>query len=67
MDNWGHTIIAFVALVIGLATTSVILSSKAQTSQVIKAGSQGLSSVIQAAVSPVTGYSGLSTSISPLG
>lgn len=66
MNDWGHIFIAFAVAIIGLATTSVILSSKAQTSQVIKAGSQGLSSVIQAAVSPVTNYSGLSTSISPL-
>jgi hypothetical protein len=44
----------FMAL-IGIAILAVILSPKAQTAQVIQAGTSGFSSVLGAALSPVTG------------
>lgn len=50
-------IVSVVLAIIGLAALATILSSKAQTSQVIQAGSQGLATDIGAAVSPVTGGS----------
>ena len=47
--------VAVVTAIIGLAALSVFLSPQAQTSNVIKAGSSGLATDIQAAVSPVSG------------
>lgn len=40
---------------VGLAALSVVLSPNARTSQVISAGSTGFSTLIRAAVSPVSG------------
>lgn len=66
MGDWSNTLIAIVVAIIGLATLSVILSKQANTVGVIQAGSQGLSSLINAAVAPVSGFGGLSTGIQPL-
>lgn len=55
MEGGGRAVLAIVSSVIGLAIISVILSSRAQTSQVIAAGGNALSSVIGAATGPVTG------------
>jgi hypothetical protein len=55
MSNTVQAIGAIVAAVIGLAIVAVIVSKNAQTPSVISAASSGLSSVIQAAVSPVSG------------
>ena len=67
MQDWTNTLIAIVVAVIGLATLSVILSKNANTTGVIQAGSSGLASVINAAVSPVSGgFSGLSTNTQSL-
>jgi hypothetical protein len=51
----GVIITSSLALVIGLAIVAVIVSQKAQTPTVLSAAGAALSSVIQAAVSPVTG------------
>lgn len=66
MEPWINTIVAISVAVIGLATLSVILSKQANTAGVISAGSSGLATVIKAAVSPVSGFSGLSTGLQPL-
>lgn len=63
MSEWTNTIIAVVVAIIGLATLSVILSKQSNATQVISTAGQALSSVIGAAVAPV---SGLSTSVAPL-
>lgn len=49
------TALAVVTGLIGLATVAVIVSKNAQTPSVLAAGGSSLSSVIAAAVSPVTG------------
>lgn len=55
MDKIGPAIITIVAGVIGLAIVAVIVSQKAQTSTVISSSGSALSSIINAAVSPVSG------------
>lgn len=50
-----EAITAIVAAIIGLAIVAVLVSQKAQTGSVIQAGGSALSSIISAAVSPVTG------------
>jgi PRD1 phage membrane DNA delivery len=54
MDKDFAWIGAIVAAVIGLAIVSVIVGKNAQTAGVIQAGGSALSSVIGAAVAPVS-------------
>lgn len=62
MTDYTNAIVAVIVAIIGLATLAVILSKQANTASVIQASSQGLGTLINAAVSPVTGgYTGLST------
>jgi hypothetical protein len=55
MNDFWSTLSGVVALIIGLAVVAVVLSPKAQTSNVIQSGSSGLANLITAATSPVTG------------
>lgn len=55
MNNAISAALAIVGGVIGLAIISVLVSKQAQTPQVFGAAGSALSSVIAAAVSPVTG------------
>lgn len=57
-DNLVTAIVSIVLAIIGLASLATILSSNAQTSNVIKAASGGLATDIQAATGPVTGGMG---------
>jgi hypothetical protein len=66
MGDWTNTVVAIIASIIGLATLSVILSKSSQTSSVISASTTGLGNLIKTAVSPVSGFSGLSTTVEPL-
>jgi hypothetical protein len=43
------------ALVVGLAALAVVVSRNAQTPQVLSAGGQAFSNILNAAVSPVSG------------
>lgn len=58
MSDIGPTFIAVVSGIIGLAIIAVLVSQKAQTSQVVQGVGTALSSVIGAAVAPVTGSGG---------
>lgn len=62
MDTIGEKISAVVAAIIGLAVLAVIVSSRANSANVIGAFFSGMSNLIGVAVSPVTGQavSGLS-------
>lgn len=51
----GDKIAAFVAGIIGLAIIAVLVSTRANTSNVITSAASGLSAIIGAAVSPITG------------
>jgi hypothetical protein len=51
------TFAAILTAVIGLAIISVLVSKQSNTTSVLQAGSQGLGTIIGAAVSPVTGQS----------
>jgi PRD1 phage membrane DNA delivery len=63
MNQGFATIGAIVAAIIGLAIVAVIVSKNAQTSTVITSGGSALSSVIQAAVSPVSGSAASASSL----
>ena len=56
MNGFGWIVGGFAAIV-GLATVSILVSQKAQTSSVIQALSSGGANLIGAAVAPVTGAS----------
>jgi PRD1 phage membrane DNA delivery len=55
MGNVSATVLSVVGAVIGLAIVAVLVSQKAQTSQVLQGAGSALSGVIAAAVGPVTG------------
>ena len=54
MNDFAHSITAIIASIIGLAIVAVIVSKNSQTSSVVQAGGSALSSLIQAAVQPVS-------------
>lgn len=54
MREWAGTITTIVGAIIGLAILSVIVSKRSQAPDVIQASASALSSVISAAVNPVT-------------
>jgi hypothetical protein len=58
LDNIGPTLITVVGGIVGLAIVAVIVSKKAQTPDVVKAGGSALSSIIAAAVAPVSNSGG---------
>lgn len=58
MNNIGPGFITVISGVIGLAIVAVIVAQKAQTSTVLQGAGTALSSIINAAVSPVSGGSG---------
>lgn len=55
MNSIGPTFVTVIGGVIGLAVIAVLVGQKAQTSTVLTSAGTALSSVIGAAVSPVTG------------
>jgi hypothetical protein len=65
MDSIGPTFIAVVSGVIGLAIIAVLVSQKAQTSQVFQGAGAALANVIGAAVGPVTGGGGAQNGVTP--
>jgi len=63
-------IVTVAVAIVGLAIVATLVSNRANTANVIKAGGSAFSGAITAAVSPVTGGTGLSlpsinTGISP--
>lgn len=63
-DAIGSALVSVIMAVIGVAIVAVIVSSKSQTASVVQAGGTALSSVLGAALSPVTGGGILSTATS---
>jgi len=55
MDNAGRVLLAVVGSILSLAFVSAVLSQKANTVNVLNAGSTGLANLITAATSPITG------------
>ena len=55
MSSIGPGLVAIVSGVIGLAIVAVLVSQNAQTSSVLQGGGTALSSIIGAAVAPVSG------------
>lgn len=64
MDKAETMLIAIVSGIIGLAIVAVVVSKNAQAPTVLQAAGSALSSVIAAAVSPVTG-GGVAGALSP--
>lgn len=58
MDEFGKLAGAFLAAIIGVAIVAVLVSKGSNTSGVIASATSGFSSILQVAVSPVTGASG---------
>ena len=54
MGNFAPAVVSVIAGFIGLAIVAVLVSSKAQTSSVLSGAGSALSTVIKAAVSPVS-------------
>jgi len=54
MDSIVKELAGIVVAIIGVATVAVLVGSKAQTSSVIKAAGDALSTDLKAAVSPVS-------------
>ena len=63
MSQIGPGIVTVIVSIIGLAMIAVALSKNAQTSQVLQAGGSALSSIIGAAVQPVSSNSNLFGSV----
>jgi hypothetical protein len=55
MEHIGPTLITVIGSIVGLAIVAVLVSQKAQTSQVLQGAGSALARVISAAVGPVTG------------
>jgi hypothetical protein len=53
-DSLVTSIVTILTAIIGLAILAVLVSPRAQTSNVIGAGARGVSSILGAALSPVT-------------
>jgi uncharacterized membrane protein YbjE (DUF340 family) len=53
------SVVTVLTAIIGVAIIATLVSKNANTSQVIQAGSQGFSTALGTALSPVTGGSGL--------
>lgn len=58
MEPGTRALLAVAIGIIGLATISVVLSSRAQAATVIGAGGSAISQVLAAAESPITGGTG---------
>lgn len=58
MNQIGPTFVSVIGGIIGLAAIAVIVSKKAQTPQVLQASGGALSSIIAAAVAPVSSSGG---------
>ena len=65
MGNIGPTVITVVAGIIGLAALAVAVSKNAQTSSVLTGAGTALSSVIGAAVGPVSNTGGAAFGTAP--
>lgn len=58
MQHVGPAIVSIIAGILGVTIVAVLVSQRANTSAVIGASASGLSSIIGAAVSPITGGTG---------
>lgn len=58
MGRFGEELVTILTAVIGLAILAVLVSQRANTSQVIQSASSGFSNILQSAEAPVTGYTG---------
>lgn len=58
MNNIGASITAIAVAIIGVAIVAVIVSSNAQTPQVLQAAGSAFGGILQVAVSPVTNSGG---------
>lgn len=55
MDKLTEAVVTILSLIVGVAILSVLVSPKAQTSQVIQATASGFGNSLAVAMSPVTG------------
>ena len=55
-DNLVTSIVTVLTAIIGVAIIAVLVSQKANTSQVINAGGSAFSGALATAIGPITGY-----------
>lgn len=55
MERIGTTLVTILVGIITVAIIAVLVSSQSQTANVLKAGGSAFSSILQAAVAPVSG------------
>lgn len=55
LDSVGTAVVSILMAVIGVAIIAVLVSSNAQTANVLKAGGNAFSGILGSALSPVTG------------
>lgn len=63
-DNIVAGTVALLTAIIGVAIVAALISKNSQTAQVLQSGGQAFSGIISAALSPITGGSGINTSLS---
>ena len=63
MSEVGSALTSIIMAVIGVAIIAVLVSQKAATANVLQAGGTAISNVLGAAISPVTGSSGIGINI----
>jgi hypothetical protein len=61
MGDFGNGIITVLVAIVGVATLAVVFSKNANTAQVSQSFFGGIATDISAAVSPITGGSGVGT------
>lgn len=61
MNDMWNGIVTIAIAIVGVATLSVIVSKQSNTSGVIQAATAGFSQSLSAAVSPITGSTGMTT------
>jgi hypothetical protein len=66
-DQLIASVVTVATAIVGLAIIAVLVSKQANTSNVIASGGNAFSGAISAAVSPITGGSGISNFASPAG
>jgi hypothetical protein len=63
-QNLINSLVTVAVAIIGVAIVAVLVSKNAQTTQVLGAASSGFSGALSTALSPVTGGSGLGSTLS---
>ena len=59
MSSFGRDVVGIVIALFGVAIVAIVLSQKANTTNVLSAGFTGLTNLLTTVLSPITGGSGI--------